>query len=1190
MATTSIDNAQKGLAYFPDYGIYTTWYLENRDKKAYAVWQQLVRDLDRTCAQLGFKTVVIAGIGFELLEAWSEFFGGQLPEGMGGKEKLRQHKLFLGNTGGDLWFHIKSDNPEHAEKLLQLIEGMLQPLLSKNPGEQPLIVPAEKRNKGKVLGGRFTDGLENPADIQDLSDRVVIGDYDPKHSGGAFLITQKFKHDWDKLNNMSELDKENMIGRDKKDRIIPMHDESSHIKRVRQIDHEKVNMRLVRQALPYGHKTENKANEKGIFFAGYAQSTHILDTILDGIAGPKKGFVQDQLFSVTRGVAGSYWYIPSLSECKLADTPGSNQEVTVNPYFDIRSDNGYLFYNAVDYQNKIRRSKLTEDCPISERIMVIINKQFSRWQDTWYKKRETPPLGNLKDYLSPKDQHLMNASVTLRKGKATQISLSKVLISTEYSSRANLMYIDPSEIVVGNMPQLSLGIGSQVMEYLNEDERLEGFFSMLNEYSSTGHNIPDYPLLIEQGIDTISAAFAAKLKTAKGDQKDFYQSVVWALDGLSKFIEAYAVLAEKMAKKTKDYAPDDIANLKDVAVRMRKLAHHGAESFIEGLQLVFITNCALHQTGEPMSIGRLDQVLIGLLEKDLKNKVLTPEQAQEALDSFWLKMDETVLYNYNHLNDYLTYGTGAVFYSAGNFPQGAAINQWVQQVTVGGYKANGNAEPEDASNELTLMCLRSARRLPLNAPCLSLRVHKKMEPKLFEEAAKAVLSGGAHPIMLNDDKLVDAIRDCGPLSLADARDYACDGCYEVIIPGKTEWAFSYTVVPPMIEYALNQGCNVQNAGPVNLRGLKSSWNSPPAAEIQSFDQFLDIFYTHWRWQMNSFFNTLMNSYGSIYNYSPSPLFSAFLSDSLATGRDLTNGGAKYHIVAPMMCGLVNAINSLFSIKQLVFNEQTARCTLPQLLLALQCNWGNNMTAPFYTELEGDIRKAEDAQAFKELREYALQFPKFGIGYNEELTALAETVTAKLVEIIHDCYQNPIPSIKTAYENLQKKYGTPDRPFAFVVTPGVGTFEDNLGVGMGIGASPDGRLSGQPIGDDCSAAPWPVDLPFNDQQSNAFESLKSWNIPAINHGIANAAPIDLNIREDFPLDQLTQLITDFSHGKLGSNMITVTCANPETFDGAMTLPEKYDLLRVRMGGWSEFYVAMFGEHQQYIKRRPYYTYK
>lgn len=1187
MTANNMNNVQKGLGYFPDFAIYSTWYLKTHDKKTFTIWQQLLKTIDQACAKTDFKTVVIAGIGFELYEEWMPLFGGSQPEGMGDKLKLQQHKAFVRNTGGDLWFHIKSDKEENAQALLQLLENLLKPLLSQ---DEPMVVRAEKRHQGKVLGGRFTDGLENPADVQDLSDRVVIGNYDPKHAGGAFMISQKFVHDWQKLNAMSELEKENMIGRDKKDRIIPMQDESSHIKRVRQINGEKVNMRLIRQALPYGHKTENKANEKGIFFAGYAQSTQILDDILDAIAGPKKGFVQDSLFSATRGVAGSYWYIPSLSECGLSNASGQNEVVTVNPYFDVRSENGYLFYNAVDYQNKIRHSKLTEDCPVSERIMQLINRQFSRWQDTWYKKRETPPLGHLKDHLPEKDKKILNASVTLRKGKATQLSLSKVLISPEYSSKANLMYIDPAEIIVGNMPQLSLGIGSQVMEFLNDDERLTGFFSMLNEYSSTGHNIPDYPLLLEKGIDGVAAEFAAKLKTAKGDQKDFYQSVVWALDGLSKFIEAYAKLAEKMAKKTDDYSPSDLANLNLIAERMRKLAHKSVDSFEEGLQLIFITNCALHQTGEPMSIGRLDQVLIDLLQQDLAKKRITEAQAQEALDAFWLKMDETVLYNYQHLNDYLTYGTGAVFYSAGNFPQGAAINQWVQQVTVGGYKSNDAKEPEDASNELTLMCLRSARRLPLNAPCLSLRVHKKMSPELFEEAAKAVLSGGAHPIMLNDDKIVNAIHDCGQLSLADARDYACDGCYEVIIPGKTEWAFSYTVVPPMVEYAMNQGCNIQNAGPVNLRGLKNSWNSPPPEEITSFDQFMDIFYTHWRWQMNSFFNTLMNSYGSIYNYSPSPLFSALLSDTLETGRDLTNGGARYHIVAPMMCGLVNTINSLHAIKQLVYNETTARCTLPQLLLALQCNWGNNMTAPFYTDLEGDLRKNEDAAYFKELREYALQVPKFGIGYDEELSAFAQAVTERLVAIIHDCYQNPIPTIKTAYEKLQKTYGTPDRPFAFVVTPGVGTFEDNLGVGMGIGASADGRLNAQPIGDDCSAAPWPVDLPYNDQQTNAFESLKAWNIPAINHGIANAAPIDMNIREDFPLDKLTQLIKEFSHGKIGSNMITITCANPETYDNAASLPEKYDLLRVRMGGWSEFYVAMFGDHQQYIKRRPFYTYK
>lgn len=1188
MKNLNLTFAQKGLAYFPGHAVYTTWYVKEYSMKCHAVWQHLIADLDKYCATKNFKTVVLAGVGFELWEAWSKKLKMKLPEGMGSKDKLRQLSMFLGNTGGDLWFHVKSDNAADAETAFRMIESGLAAILSKEPKKKPLIVHAQKRHDGKVLGGRFTDGLENPADAEDLSNRVVIGDEDPKHIGGAFLITQKFVHDWTMLNAMTELEKENMIGRDRKDRIIPMNDESSHIKRVRQLDGEKVNMRLVRQALPYGHKSDNKANEAGVFFAGYAQSTHTLDTILDGIAGHHKGFVQDQLFSVTRSTHGSYWYIPTLGECGLRSAKGNN-EVTMNAYFDVRSENGYMFYNARDYQNKIRSSKLTADCPLSDRILLLINKQFSRWQDTWYKKRETPPLGHLKDHLPAADKKLLTASVTLRKGKAVQLSLSKVLISPEYASRANLMLIDPAEIVVGNMPQLSLGIGSQVMEYLTEDERIMGFFSMLNEYSATGHNIPDYPLLIATGIDGIAASFSAKLKTATGDAHDFYQSVVWALDGLSKFIEAYADLADKMAADKDKFGPDDITSLKGISARMRKLAHHKPDTFLEGLQLIFITNCALHQTGEPMSIGRLDQILIDLLQNDLKKKTITTAQAQEILDSFWLKMDETVLYNYNHLNDYLTYGTGAVFYSAGNFPQGAAINQWVQQVTVGGYKANNSKTPEDASNELTRMCLRSARRLPLNAPCLSLRVHKKMDEKLFAEAAKAVLSGGAHPIMLNDDKIVPAIKDCGPLTLADARNYSCDGCYEVIIPGKTEWAFSYTVVPPMIDYAMNQGCTIQNAGPVNLRGLKSSWNSPPPEEIHSFGQFMEIFYTHWRWQMTGFFNTLMNSYGSIYNYCPSPLFSAFLSDSLETGRDLTNGGAQYHIVAPMMCGLVNTINSLYAIKQLVYDEETARCNLPQLLLALQCNWGNDMVAPFYTTLEGDLRRSEDAAFFKELRNYALAVPKFGIGSNPELVSFANDIVEKLVNTIHDCFNNPIPAVKTNYENLVKKYSTPGRPFAFTVTPGVGTFEDNLGVGQGIGASADGRLNGQPIGNDCTSAPWPDDLPFNDQQTNAFESLKDWNIRPINHGIANAAPIDLNIRENFPEDKLTKLISDFANSKLGSNMITITCANPETYDGAATFPEKYDLVRVRMGGWSEFYVAMFDAHQHYIKRRPYYTF-
>lgn len=1182
MKSLNISFTQKGLAYFPDHAIYGTFFLESRSLAAHSLWQSLAVDLDGLCRGTGFRTVVLLGVGLELWAAWSKELGYSLPAGMGTKAKLDQHAQVFGNAGGDLWFHIKSDSREGAQSALSLIENRLAGAVA--PGA--MIVPAEKRHKGKVLGGRFTDGLENPADAEDLSARVVVGDDDPSHRGAAFLLTQKFVHDWTKLDAMSDQQKENMIGRDQKDRILPMDDESSHIKRVRQLDGERVNFRLVRQALPYGHKSDNKANEAGIFFAGYAQSTHAIDRILDGIAGNQKGMIQDSLFSVTRSEHGSYWYVPSLAECGLSAAPGRD-EITMNEFFDARSRNGYMFYNARDYQHKVRQSKLVEDCALSDRILLLLNKQFSRWQDTWYKKRETPPLGHLRDHLGDDERHLLSASVALRKGKAIQISLSKVLVSPDYSKRANLMLIDPAEIIVGNMPQLSLGIGSQVMEYLGEDEKIAGFFGMLNEYSATGHNAPDYPLLLEKGIDGIAKGHRDALLTASKETADFHQSVLWSLDGLSRFIEAYAALAEQKATESQ-YSGAEKASFSEIAARMRKVARRRPEHFVEGLQLVFITNCALHQTGEPHSIGRLDQQLIGLYQADLASGAITKASAQEMVDSFWLKMDETVLYNYSHLNDYLTYGTGAVFYSAGNFPQGAAINQWVQQVTVGGYKANDAKEPEDASNDITLMCLRASRRLPLNAPCLSLRVHQKMSDELFAEAAKTVLSGGAHPVMLNDDKLVPALSACGPLRVEDARDYTCDGCYEPVIVGKTEWAFSYVPLLPMVDYAMNQGCTIQGAGPVNLRGLKSSWNSPPPESIATFEEFLEIFFKHWRWAACGFFNSLMNGYGSLATYCPSPLFSALLTDTLETGRDMTDGGARYHFVAPMLCGIADTLDSLHAVRRLVYDPATARCSLPQLLLCLQCDWGNDMKAPFFTTIEGASRREQDAQFFKQLRQHALDLPKFGIDSEPALVELARTVVGRCVKIVHESLDNPLPGIAEGYARIKQKYGSPSRPFEFTVTPGVGTFEDNVGLGMGFGASANGRRSGQPIGADFTAMPLPPDLPFEPRTADAFVALKDWNMEPITHGLANAAPSDLNIREDFPPEDLEALIRSFAHGELGSNMITITCADPSTFEQAAQFPERYDLVRARTGGWSEFFVAMFDFHQEYIRRRPYYA--
>jgi len=83
---------------------------------------------------------------------------------------------------------------------------------------------------------------------------------------------------------------------------------------------------------------------------------------------------------------------------------------------------------------------------------------------------------------------------------------------------------------------------------------------------------------------------------------------------------------------------------------------------------------------------------------------------------------------------------------------------------------------------------------------------------------------------------------------------------------------------------------------------------------------------------------------------------------------------------------------------------------------------------------------------------------------------------------------------------------------------------------------------------------------------------------------DTAAVDFSIREDFPKDALVQILAAFARGE-GGNLITITVADQATFEGAAQDPEKYDLLRARMGGWTEFVIAMFPGHQSQHQLRP-----
>jgi pyruvate-formate lyase len=1189
--------AQMGLPFTAEHAAYLTVHLTSPDAIDLAGLRKIARTLHDAAAEDAFQWIVVIGVSLPQWTHWCRAEGLPLDnELFSGEDRLRRILTGDGSpfklTHGDLFFHVKAVEKNTAEQVANRILSYLAGAYEARKTEYTI---GDSLHDGRVYGGRMLHGLIGSVDPVCFSVRAIIGDELPPHKGGCFGLTQRFVHDWEQLLGMADIDLENLIGRDHTGTIITNDDVRSHVKCVRVNDENGVNYRLVGESQPFRSSGEMYGKEDGIYQVSYAKSVTAFAEVLGGMFDVDSGQIKSRHLLVSQANLGNYWYVPNATELGLK-APHPSLTVPMNDFFEVRSNNGRMFYNTKDYLhqlgNRTGKAKLLDPLP-TDRVVELLGYTFSRWHDTWYRRRPTPELDHLETYLSESEKEILTRSVAERKGFATRKTLE--LLSSEPEGRKfDTFRLHPRELIVGVVPEYTLGTGFEGMRYLNREEQDEAFVLRLNESGAAGHNVPDYGRLLKKGVGGLLADVKARL-TGAADQgaREFYQSVIYSLEGVQIYLRNYAELARKILAGMRFGTSQDRENLIAIALRLDKLAEHPPETFPEAAQLIFSMHCCLHIAGESVSIGRLDQLLGPFYNKD----GLSEKEAQEIIDCFWIKMDEKVLLNHRHFHDRLSRGSGAITYQGGDFPQGAAINQWVQQVTVGGYKANDAKRPEDGCNAVTMLCLRAARRLPMNAPCLSLRVNPETPRKILKEAARALLAGGAHPFLINDQKIVAGLlrsaRESGTrVDLADARDMVCDGCFESIMAGKTEFAFSFVPVHDAIEMALNRGRTYAAAGPVHIAGLKASYRSERPEDIKTFEQFYGIFLKHYRYKLVEFYDGMISRYGNLSRVCPSPLLSALIDDCLESGRDLSAGGARYKLLAPLMNGIATAIDALWAIKDMVFSDE-AVFTLAELTQCLICDWGHDMKEPFCSSTMGDDRIAVLAERFKKLRGYALGRPKFGQGH-AQVDRFARRVLRDLIKLAYDLVREKTGLIARELRELRHRYGTSGHPFEIVITPGIATFEDYAGIGSFLGASADGRRACQPVASDFSPSPTQPDLPVPGAGRSAEESLKSWAagpaddgpgvIDPIGIGLSNGSPVDINIREDFPEGELLELIVNFAQGELGSNMMSITCADPDTLTKAQNFPECYDLVRMRMGGWSEFFVAMFPQHQEHHKRR------
>jgi formate C-acetyltransferase len=145
--------------------------------------------------------------------------------------------------------------------------------------------------------------------------------------------------------------------------------------------------------------------------------------------------------------------------------------------------------------------------------------------------------------------------------------------------------------------------------------------------------------------------------------------------------------------------------------------------------------------------------------------------------------------------------------------------------------------------------------------------------------------------------------------------------------------------------------------------------------------------------------------------------------------------------------------------------------------------------------------------------------------------------------------------------------------------GAGTFSWYIGIGEGLGASPDGRRSGEPVASNFSPA-LGRDTEGLPAAILSYAGMQREKLPA-------GGPLDLRLARrlvegEEGTQRMAGLVRAFVES--GGAMMTLTVADTEELRAAQRDPERYRSLRVRMGGWCAYFTMLSREQQEHHIRR------
>ena len=448
-----------------------------------------------------------------------------------------------------------------------------------------------------------------------------------------------------------------------------------------------------------------------------------------------------------------------------------------------------------------------------------------------------------------------------------------------------------------------------------------GIFTEFMEQRAPGHTVLDDKIYRKGMVDfkrDIAAAIS-RLDFLRDPEayakREALKSFDIACDALMLFAARHAARAREMAAA--ETRPQRRGELLKIAEVCERVPAQAPRNFHEALQYYWFCHLGVitELNGwDSFNPGHLDQHLLPFYRQGLADGSLTPDQARELLECFFIKFN----------NHPAPPKVGVTAAESGTYTDFANIN-------LGGLLPDGS----DGSNEITHLLLDIVEEMHLLQPSTNLQLSRKTPDAILKHALQVVGRGYGFPSLFNADVVVEEQLRQGK-SLEDARAGGCSGCVEVGAFGKEAYILTgYFNLVKVLELTLHNGVDPRTAKQLG----------PQTGDPAAFRN-LDELFAAFRRQLRHFLDIKIAGSRLIErmyaDHMPAPFLSVLIDDCIQKGRDYNAGGARYNNTFIQMVGLGSITDCLSAIQQACFdpveNGGGPRLALPDLVRRLDANF------------------------------------------------------------------------------------------------------------------------------------------------------------------------------------------------------------------------------------------------------------